>query len=292
MSTEDIDPVKPLPPPVVEDPISLIPEFIDSDSSSYPPITPGGSLIIAWQIRNKRVLLVGGGNVAATRLVHLLNADALITLISPPSGLHPETAHRIKTHQHSITYIPRTFHLSDLNDPTINLVLTAIDDPVASTEIYTAAKKLKLPVNVADVPPECDFYFGSVHRDGPLQIMVSTNGNGPKLAAMVRRQVAGSLANGTGEAIVKVGELRRKLRNAAPAKEDGGKRMEWMSRVCEEWSFEELAGMTGAQMDVLLRGFKEGKVEGYDEVVELARVLEAATIDDAAVDAADNQENR
>ncbi|KAF3908147.1 hypothetical protein AA313_de0200160 [Arthrobotrys entomopaga] len=280
MSTNDVDPPQ-LPPPVEKDPISLIPEFPSSDPSSYPTISPGGSLIIAWQVRNKRVLLVGGGNVAATRLVHLLNADALITLISPPSGLHPETAHRIKTHRNTITYIPRTFHPTDLtNDPTITLVLTAIDDPVASTEIYTVAKKLKIPVNVADVPPECDFYFGSVHRDGPLQIMVSTNGNGPKLAAMVRRRVADGLPERTGEAIVKVGELRRRLRGVAPEKGDGGRRMEWMSRVCEEWDFEQLAGMTGEQMDVLLRGFKEGKVGGYDEVVELAKVLEAARIDD------------
>ncbi|KAK6525731.1 Bifunctional dehydrogenase and ferrochelatase [Arthrobotrys megalospora] len=205
------------------DPLSLIPNFPDEDPSTYPPIQPGGSLILAWQVHNKRVILVGGGNVAATRLVHLLNADALITLIAPPAGLHPETAYRIKTHGSRITYIPRHFQPSDLGDVfSISLVLTAIDDPVASTEIYTLCKKLKIPVNVADVPPECDFYFGSVHRDGPLQIMVSTNGNGPKLAAMIRRKVADSLPKDTGEAIVKVGELRKKLRGIAPGKGEGG----------------------------------------------------------------------
>ena len=29
----------------------------------YPDIQGGGSLILAWQIRNKRVLVVGGGEV-------------------------------------------------------------------------------------------------------------------------------------------------------------------------------------------------------------------------------------
>jgi len=29
----------------------------------YPEIQGGGSLILAWQIRNKRVLVVGGGEV-------------------------------------------------------------------------------------------------------------------------------------------------------------------------------------------------------------------------------------
>ncbi|EPS36630.1 hypothetical protein H072_9915 [Dactylellina haptotyla CBS 200.50] len=259
------------------DPLSLIPPFPNSDPSTYPKITPGGSLILAWQIRNKRVLLVGGGNVAATRLVHLLSADALVTLICPPPGLHPETAHRLKTHRDAITYIPRLFSPSDLDDPSISLVLTAIDDPAASTEVYTLCKKAKIPVNVADVPPECDFYFGSVHRDGPLQIMVSTNGNGPKLAAMIRRKVADGLPSCTGSAIEKVGELRKKLRKMVPGSAAGGKRMEWMSRVCEEWSFEELAALDEGMMEGLLGGYEEGKVAGFEEI-KLGRLMEAVKI--------------
>ena len=31
----------------------------------YPEIVPGGGLILAWQLRGKKVLLVGGGMVAA-----------------------------------------------------------------------------------------------------------------------------------------------------------------------------------------------------------------------------------
>jgi precorrin-2 dehydrogenase/sirohydrochlorin ferrochelatase len=33
--------------------------------SEYPEIQGGGSLLLAWQIRNKRVLVVGGGEVSA-----------------------------------------------------------------------------------------------------------------------------------------------------------------------------------------------------------------------------------
>ena len=108
--------------------------------------------------------------------------------------------------------------------------------------------------------------------------MVSTNGNGPKLAALIRRKVADSLPPDTGEAIVKVGELRRKLRVLAPGKGDGAKRMEWMSRVCEEWGFEELAGMTEADMEGLLRGYKEGKVARYEELVGLGKLMEAVKV--------------
>ena len=107
------------------------------------------------------------------------------------------------------------------------MVLTAVDDPEASTKIYKLCKEKHIPANIADVPPECDFYFGSVHRDGPLQIMVSTNGNGPKLASIVRAQIGNSLPKNIGQAIARVGQLRKKLRKIAPKVEEGPKRMQW-----------------------------------------------------------------
>ena len=146
------------------------------------------------------------------------------------------------------------------------MVLTAIDDPAASTTIWKLCKERKIAANIADVPPECDFYFGSVHRDGPLQIMVSTNGNGPKMASLIRKQIAANLPVNIGSAIQKVGKLRRKLRQVAPEVEEGPKRMGWMSRVCEEWSLEDLVEMDEGDMDRLLGFYKPGTVPKFEEV--------------------------
>ena len=107
------------------------------------------------------------------------------------------------------------------------MVLVAIDDPDASTVIWKLCKERRIPANIADVPPECDFYFGSIHRDGPLQIMVSTNGKGPRLAALIRRLIAAQLPNNAGNAIESIGHLRAKLRKVAPTPEEGPKRMRW-----------------------------------------------------------------
>lgn len=148
-----------------------------------------------------------------------------MTVISPRDGLNTEVAHRIE--QNVVTYHDRKFLPSDLDDPELSMVLTAVDDPIASTEIWKLCKERRIAANIADVPPECDFYFGSVHRDGPLQIMVSTNGNGPKIASMVRKRIAASLPSNIGAAIEKVGQLRRKLRVIAPGDEQGPKRMRW-----------------------------------------------------------------
>jgi len=162
--------------------------------------------------------------VAAGRILNCLNADANVKVVCPASGLNPEVAHRVAAGQ--VTHVDRVFEPADL-DGAVAMVLVAVDDPAASTVIWKLCRERRIPANIADVPPECDFYFGSVHRDGPLQIMVSTNGKGPRLAASIRKYIAKRLPPNAGNAIESIGVLRVKLRKVAPGPEDGPKRMGW-----------------------------------------------------------------
>lgn len=161
--------------------------------------------------------------MAAGRILNVLNADAKVTVVSPRGGLNAEVAYRIQKGQ--VDYVDRKFQPSDLDN--VDMVLTAVDDPEASTRIWKLCKERRIAANIADVPPECDFYFGSVHRDGPLQIMVSTNGKGPRMANIVRRSIAKNLPENIGDAIIKVGRLRQMLRKVAPRADEGPKRMAW-----------------------------------------------------------------
>ncbi|KPI34725.1 Siroheme biosynthesis protein met8 [Cyphellophora attinorum] len=233
----------------------------------FPQVQGGGSLIVAWQIKNKNVLVVGGGEVAAGRILSLLNADARVTVVCPSAGLNAEVRYRVS--QRQVTHIDRVFLPLDV-EPTKNvaMVLTAIDDPIASTRIWKYCKKLKIPANIADVPPECDFYFGSVHRDGPLQIMVSTNGNGPRIAAAIRRRIADMLPQGTGASIAKVGLLRRKLRKKVPGTgtEDIQRRMAWMSRVCDDWEADDLGELDDEDMAELVSHFETSSVPSFEDI--------------------------
>lgn len=215
---------------------------------------------------------VDQAQVAAGRIVNVLNADAKVTVVSPREGLNDEVAYRIE--QKQVDYIDRKFEPQDLDG--VDMVLTAVDDPEASTQIWKLCKEKKIPANIADVPPECDFYFGSVHRDGPLQIMVSTNGNGPKMANIVRRHIAETLPPNIGGAIEKVGALRRKLRKVAPTPDQAPKRMQWyvvctllqrldvycyrMIKVSEKYTNEELCAMTEEDMDSLLTYYESNTV--------------------------------
>jgi precorrin-2 dehydrogenase/sirohydrochlorin ferrochelatase len=206
--------------------------------------------------------------------LNVLNADGIVTVVCPKAGLNPEVAYRVAKGQ--VTHVDRKFKPEDLDDRDISMVLCAVDDPVGSSEVYKLCKEKRIAANIADVPPECDFYFGSVHRDGPLQIMVSTNGNGPKLANIVRRKIASSLPDNTGAAIVKVGQLRRKLRKMVPEIESGPKRMQWMSMVCEQWSLDQLCNMTEGDMDKLLEFYSSQSVPTYEAIAGIENAIDGS----------------
>lgn len=190
-----------------------------------------------------------------------------MTVVCPLDGLNDEVVFRIR--QGQVQHLDRVWLPIDLEpEKNVAMVLTAIDDPDASTRIWKYCKKVNVPANIADVPPECDFYFGSVHRDGPLQIMVSTNGNGPRLAAAIRRQIGNMLPSGTGDSIEKVGQLRRRLRRIAPGKgtDDISRRMTWMSQVCDQWSTENFNDMDEQDMEELVKYYADGKVPSFETI--------------------------
>lgn len=227
----------------------------------------GGSLLLAWQLKDKHVLIVGGGEVASGRIESVLVADAKITLICPRDGLNPLTKRFIDATDR-ITYHDRIFAgAHDLDG--VSMVLTAIDDVAQSRDICALCRAARIPVNVADIPASCDFYFGSQVRRLPLQIMISTNGHGPKMANLVRRRIEESLPEHVEEAITKVGQLRTKLRERAPGVggETGKKRMRWMIDVCNAWDMEELALLDHDMMVRLLDdGWEKGTVPRLEDV--------------------------
>ena len=228
----------------------------------------GKSLLIAWQLKDKNVLIVGGGEVAAQRVESILITDAHIAIISPADSLNGRTQHFISTRSDRITHHDRLFSGSEeLND--VDMVLTAVDDANLSQEICQMCRKAKIPVNAADIPELCDFYFGAQISDGPLQIMISTNGNGPRMSHLIKKKLMKALSGIEGEAISRLGELRTRLKIRAPGV--GGtlskQRMKWVTSLCDTWDMEELASLNDTMMEKLLdEGWEKNCVPTFKQL--------------------------
>lgn len=147
-------------------------------------------------------------------------------------------------------------------------------------------RRNRIPLNVVDAPALCTFSLLSVHADGPLQIGVTTNGMGCKLAGRIRREVAGGLPEGLGAAVERLGGLRRRVLRDEVAEGEGegegegvddsvdqgkglnklvlegsaeeakNRRMRWLAQVCEYWPLKRLAAVTEGDMDAVLGAYR------------------------------------
>ena len=130
-----------------------------------------------------QTLVVGGGNVALEKASAILrnSPEAKLTLVAP--FFRPETLEYLQDFPHA-RILARGFQTSDLEG--LDLIICATDSPELHAEIKVLAAAQHLLCNVADTPPLCDFYLGSIVQKGDLKIAISTNGKSPTLAKRIR----------------------------------------------------------------------------------------------------------
>lgn len=230
------------------------------------------SLLLAWQVKDKPCLVIGAGEVALSRVVHLARANARITIISGPyvhpkleemnkegkieklvrRGYEPED---ITMYEHPLDLGIESYkeinegHFEKITEAVFNqhfaCVCCCIDDPELSARIYFQCKYLRIPVNIADKPPMCDFYFGSMYTDEAVQIMISTNGKSPRLLKMIKDDISKQFSGlNLSTAVENLGDVRLKLREAKVPGTDLDsidKRMEWIKALTDfftlrQWS--------------------------------------------------------
>lgn len=131
-------------------------------------------------IQAKKAVIIGGGDVAERKVLALLKADAVVTVISP------ELTPRLKSlaKDKSIQHISRSYRNNDLKGAFI--VVAATDSEVVNRRVSADACCL---VNVVDVPPLCNFIAPSTISRGPLTIAISTSGVSPALAKTIRKEL-------------------------------------------------------------------------------------------------------
>jgi uroporphyrin-III C-methyltransferase len=211
------------------------------------PIEGGASLMVAWRLQGCRVLVVGGGPMATERVRAVLAADGQVVLVSPtvPRELRQRSA------RGELVWHPRRWQPTDLDG--ISMVLAAPDSD--SELLARAARARHIPVHVADKPELCDFWFPSVHRDGPVQIAVSTNGTGPALARRLRERLTAALPHGVGEAARRFGQLRRALREVEG---EASARMAFLAQVASSWAWDRLSRLEDREVSELASRYRAG----------------------------------
>jgi precorrin-2 dehydrogenase / sirohydrochlorin ferrochelatase len=187
-----------------------------------PPPSPSSPTFVDYpvclRLTGRQVLVVGGGVVASGRVTGLLAAGASVRVVAPE--VQPEIAAAAERGELALSR--RGFRAADLDGAM--LLVVAIDDPLQSEQIASAAKVRGLLCTVADKPALCDFTMPSVGRRGPITVAVSTSGKAPALAARLRRRFEAQL----GPEDVAIASAIDALRGQLPA---GPARMRFLRRL-------------------------------------------------------------
>jgi uroporphyrin-III C-methyltransferase/precorrin-2 dehydrogenase/sirohydrochlorin ferrochelatase len=139
------------------------------------------------KLAGRRVLVVGGGPVAASKLEMLLEARAQVTVVAP------EVVDAIA--ETGVDLLRRAFRPSDLDG--VWFVVAAADRAV-NRAVAEASEARQVFVNAVDDPASASAYLGGVVRKGGVTFAISTDGRAPALAGLLREGLEAVLPDDLG----------------------------------------------------------------------------------------------
>lgn len=140
-------------------------------------------LPIFMDIKNKPILVVGGGEVASRKVDLLLSAQASVTVISP---VFNTTLQRYGA-DNKVTLIHDYYDAKYLTNYVMTWVTT--DNLTVNKQVWADCDSRNILVNVADQQDLCQFITPSIIDRSPLQIAISSGGNSPVLIRYIREKL-------------------------------------------------------------------------------------------------------
>lgn len=159
-------------------------------------------LPINVQLSGRNCLIVGGGDVAARKLKHLLQAKGRVSLLS--YEFNDEI--RALAQSHPISLIEGAFSATSLHN--IDLVIVATEDVAMSRQVSLAARKNNIWVNVVDNLELSTFIMPAIIDRSPLVISISSSGISPVLARKIREKIECLLPKSLGKLLNKLKTIR------------------------------------------------------------------------------------
>ena len=134
-------------------------------------------LPIFLDVKGKKCLVIGGGEVSLRKTSLLVQAGALVTIVSPE--INPALCGLAGT-----THIAERYKASHLDHHI--LVIAATDEEETNSAVSKDAKQRNIPVNVVDNPALCTFIMPSILDRSPIVVAFSSGGASPVLIRMLR----------------------------------------------------------------------------------------------------------
>jgi siroheme synthase-like protein len=154
----------------------------------------------------KRVVVVGGGEIATGKVRGLLpcGVDPLVVIaptVSPPIAAHAASR--------SLIWHQRPYRVGDLAGA--DLAFAATDDRAANAVVAQEARERGIPILAVDDIPNCDFIAPAVVKRDHLTVAISTGGHSPALASHLRRRLERIISPEWGDLLAVAAAVRQRL---------------------------------------------------------------------------------
>jgi len=141
--------------------------------------TDGGDALprlpVFLRFDHRPVVVVGGGEVAASKIPALLAAGGNVTVVAPRVSARIDRTR--------VTVIERAFRPADLDGAWF---VTAAATPDVNRMVREAAEARGVFVNAVDDPANATAYLGGTIARGGVTVAFSTGGQAPALAGLLR----------------------------------------------------------------------------------------------------------
>ncbi|HIP11761.1 MAG TPA: uroporphyrinogen-III C-methyltransferase [Arcobacter sp.] len=127
-------------------------------------------------LKNQKILLIGGGNVALQKAQVLSHNNIDFKIIS--KTLNKDIL------QTTLNIQKKEFKLKDIKD--FYVIIDATGVRKVAKKLLKFKQSHNILLNIVDVPKHCDFYFMALTKNKALQIAVSSNGASPTVAKFFR----------------------------------------------------------------------------------------------------------
>ncbi|MCW8331856.1 siroheme synthase CysG [Photobacterium sp. SDRW27] len=162
-------------------------------------------LPIFADLKRRPCLVVGGGEIAWRKTRMLLKAGADVKVIA--HELNADFQQALQADK--ISFLGKEFVPSDLDG--IFLAIAATDRKAVNALVYQSANQRQVLVNVVDDPQRCSFIVPSIVDRSPVIVAISSSGQAPVLARLIREKLEALLPQHLGRMAELAGQFRSRL---------------------------------------------------------------------------------
>lgn len=169
---------------------------------------------IYLDIENREVVIIGGGNVCARKAETMMKYGARVTVVAPEFTDEIEGWAR----EGCLALRRKTYESADIEGA--NIVIASTDIQSVNEQIAADCRARRIPVNVVDVTPLCEFIVPAIIEKGSIQIAVSTGGKSPALARTLKEDLQRFIGPEYAEVNDVLGTLREGAKRVLPTDVD------------------------------------------------------------------------